>query len=683
MSPTNIFDAYRSLQRRVQARLDGDQLPPIIDSEETLVDILADAQLYLTAGTQMMARGNNKSAAKIFRKGIETLDENPVPKDETGEDIALELYSKWAETEILNTNFLQSLELAESLITRAKSKDDLAEAYELKIRTLMFMGRLQEAENLVLYLSEELGIPITSEKPPEFSPQDLADLPEVQEPWKESLIRCHKALGEITFITCKFELCLSSVLTAMRFCLEHGRSSLLYQCLMDYALMLCCHFGEVEKGYQFGKFALESLAERDKLSKPGCRCAFFGMISNWVLPIRDLIEPLEETFSIGARVGDFMMASCSVLAALDDRRFIGFNLAELRSLYEQWESKFRQLNLEYPLTYASIAHQLILDLQGERTRVFDRSGLSMLIESQQYTPVFLACICETMRAYLLGNPLDALTIIQEFKKYEKAAFGYIINAELNLYNSLSLIACLTEENEVAYMQKIAANQKIAEGWARNAEGNFNHGYLLVEAELDRLDGKIEEAKVNYDRAILYARANGFIQIAAIANELAGKLYLSIGEQENGISCLSNAYQLYIDWGAIAVAERLAIEFPWLCKNSISIDSSNCIVEGETNSISIEKWIAQVFVNRFGLTRLNGCRVSFLRCSETLIIEFQDGDQLDQVWRDWGDDLAKVAQSVGCSDEELIQIQKLKLHSPQSNCKPLSYKPFSIKQYPEV
>ena len=620
----------------------------------------ANAQICLTAGEKLMEDGDNKSAAKIFRKGIETLDKNCMEDTAPGANfakyIALDLYARWAAAEILNTNFFHSLELAESLITRAKSKNDLAEAYELKIRTLMFLGRIEVAKECALELLEKFEISLTTEKPPEFLPQDFANLPETQVPWEQSVSRCIKALGEITFISYEYKLCLAAVLTAIRFCFEHGRSTLWQQCLVDYTLILCHHFGEVEKGYELGKFALESLSDEDELSKPGCREVFYAMISNSKDSVRNSIKPLEDTFAIGAKVGDFMMAGCSVLAALDGQRFLGLNLYSLELLYKQWKDKFKQLNLDYSLTYASIGQQLILDLKGENTTVFNKNiELEALIEEKQYTPVFLFCVCETMRAYILGSPQEALTIIEKFKKYKDAAFGLIISAEFNPYYSLSLIASLSDENKTLHLQQTAANQKIMADRAHHAPMNFCPKYLLVEAERYRILGEYENALQFYQQAIALAQKQDFTQDIALANELAGEFCLQQNDIEAAERYLQEARSQYKTWGVTAKVEQLEFKYPWL-GSGLQITASGAIRSNNEDLSSPKNRILLQFFDSIRKQGINcECEINFLRTQKIILIGFPTPGQLDSTAR-------RIHSHLAQASRELQEAEQIKLYS---------------------
>jgi hypothetical protein len=55
-------------------------------------------------------------------------------------------------------------------------------------------------------------------------------------------------------------------------------------------------------------------------------------------------------------------------------------------------------------------------------------------------------------------------------------------------------------------------------WADNCPENFKHKYLLVQAEIARLQGQVLEAMDLYEQAIISASENEFIQHEALANE---------------------------------------------------------------------------------------------------------------------------------------------------------------------
>ena len=96
-----------------------------------------------------------------------------------------------------------------------------------------------------------------------------------------------------------------------------------------------------------------------------------------------------------------------------------------------------------------------------------------------------------------------------------------------------------------------------------AFGNVNchHMVLLLEAGLCRLSKKSSQTiKSAYDNVVKACKRGGFIHHAALSSELAGKYYL---EEEKDFDWaahyLSNARDLYLQWGALAIVERLEKE----------------------------------------------------------------------------------------------------------------------------
>ncbi|MEG3975010.1 ATP-binding protein, partial [Microcoleus sp. herbarium8] len=100
-------------------------------------------------------------------------------------------------------------------------------------------------------------------------------------------------------------------------------------------------------------------------------------------------------------------------------------------------------------------------------------------------------------------------------------------------------------------------------WAVDAPMNYQHKYDLVAAEKARVLGQNSQAMDLYDRAISGAAKNGYIQEEALACELAGEFYQSLGKQIISQAYLTKAYYGYIRWGALAKVKHLESIHPFL------------------------------------------------------------------------------------------------------------------------
>ena len=86
---------------------------------------------------------------------------------------------------------------------------------------------------------------------------------------------------------------------------------------------------------------------------------------------------------------------------------------------------------------------------------------------------------------------------------------------------------------------------------------------MVAAEKARVLGYDTEAMNLYDRAIDEAAKNGYTQEEALAYELAGEFYQSLGKQIISQAYLTKAYYGYIRWGALAKVKHLESIHPFL------------------------------------------------------------------------------------------------------------------------
>ena len=93
--------------------------------------------------------------------------------------------------------------------------------------------------------------------------------------------------------------------------------------------------------------------------------------------------------------------------------------------------------------------------------------------------------------------------------------------------------------------------------------NTLHKLHLVEAERYRVLQKPVIAADFYERAIAGAKDNGYIQEAALANELAAKFDLNWGKEKAAAGYLQAAYYGYAHWGAKAKTQDLEHRYPHL------------------------------------------------------------------------------------------------------------------------
>jgi hypothetical protein len=86
---------------------------------------------------------------------------------------------------------------------------------------------------------------------------------------------------------------------------------------------------------------------------------------------------------------------------------------------------------------------------------------------------------------------------------------------------------------------------------------------LVGAEIARLEGRDLDAERLYEQAVRSAHANGFVQNAALADELAGRSYAVRGFEKTTHTYLRDARYGYLRWGAEGKVRQLDQLYPQL------------------------------------------------------------------------------------------------------------------------
>ena len=163
-----------------------------------------------------------------------------------------------------------------------------------------------------------------------------------------------------------------------------------------------------------------------------------------------------------------------------------------------------------------------------------------------------------------------------FEQYELAVKSAVKQAEKYLSAVLSTINCpvFAFYSTLAYLaryehldaqdrKKIYKNLKQIKIWAAFSPSNHMYKYYLLKAEIcwiEKAEGKAAEF---FDLAIEHAVNNGFVQDAALANELAAKYYYRRGKEHIAKAYMCEAYNLYQKWGADEKARQLAKKYSYL------------------------------------------------------------------------------------------------------------------------
>ncbi|NDJ17522.1 trifunctional serine/threonine-protein kinase/ATP-binding protein/sensor histidine kinase [Myxacorys almedinensis] len=403
---------------------------------------------------------------------------------------------------------------------------------------------------------------------------DLLNAPEMTSPEKKTAAKLLMALGAPTYFS-QYDLWLIVVMQIVNLSLQYGQLPESTYGYSEYGLILGSMLGDYETGYEFGQLSLNISEKLNALAEKCQVCLVIGgSINHWVRPLKEDAITFTEGYQAGLESGELQFAGYNIAHQMVNTFYQGVDLESLAAKLPDYLQFARQ-------TQNQLVEDMLLacDLAIRSLRVGNarelRFSTEHLTEAQylehsrthgSLAAVGMYLIFKAQILLLYDQPAAALQSIQQAEALRHYFPGCISLAAFNVCHSLSLVAQLYQvsaSTQALYRQQIAENQQQMQRWATLCPENFLHHVLLVEAELARRSANPWDAIALYDQAIAAAEANGFIQDAAFANELAAQFWLKQGKEKMAQAYLLEAYYGYQRWGAEAKLADLHSRYPYL------------------------------------------------------------------------------------------------------------------------
>ncbi|CAM2154654.1 histidine kinase [Pararobbsia alpina] len=179
-------------------------------------------------------------------------------------------------------------------------------------------------------------------------------------------------------------------------------------------------------------------------------------------------------------------------------------------------------------------------------------------ESSRAIAAFSQLAHEQCACMVFADVRGAIEAEERAKAFYWGSRGFLETAEHHFYGALAragiLRTCEPDERE-AHRAALTAHMALLRTWDSHCPDNFGCRLALAEAEVAHTEGRMLDAERDYEVAIRRARSHGFLQVEAIANDLAAAFYLSRGLETIAFVYLRSARNAYRYWGADAkVAE---------------------------------------------------------------------------------------------------------------------------------
>ena len=543
-------------------------------------------QFNLIAGRKAKASAAYELALKYLTAGIELL---PPESWQTDYDLTLALYESAAEAAYLSTDFQQMERWAEIVLQQATNQLDKIKVFEIRITACAMQTKLQEAVRIGREALKMLGINLP-ESPISLHIQqaltktaayltgkkieDLINLPVMTNLHKLATIRVLSSMFSSTFIVEPMLLPLI-VCEQVNLSINYGNSAFSAFGYANYGAILKGIVRDIESGDRFGQLALNLI---DKLNALEFKSKTLNLVAFVLMHgkhhVKDTLPLLEEAYQSALENGDLECIGYSAVNICQSLYFIGQKLPQLEQKMANYNHLLFQLKQETVLTWNQIYRQTVLQLMGN-------SASSDILLSKDYSPEKLLPLLlkandrvgiqhfylqKLILAYLFGDIEQALENATQAEVYLDGVAGFINVSEYHFYDALARLAAYpsaTKKEQEEHLFSATSNLKKLQKKALSAPMNLQHKCDLITAEKARVLGNIVTAMEYYDRAIAGAQENGYIQVQALAAELAGAFYLSIGRERIAKTYLTEARYCYQRWGAKAKATDLESKYSHL------------------------------------------------------------------------------------------------------------------------
>jgi predicted ATPase/signal transduction histidine kinase len=605
-------------------------------------------------------------------------------------DLMLALYME----AIADAQAVGNLERADKLVQvalrYAESPLEQAAILAHQIESLVARGDTQQAIETALHALQLLDVPLRLDPPEGLTPEALTAQviidPALDQTrpmvgnrrvladqilaaaWRAHHSMSHETVGPVLY-------------TRLHLCTEGATPRMVADTAAQFAVLLCGPLNDIERGYRFGKMALE-LIERLGIeeARPSAIKSFFARVHHWMAPLQESIAPLRTSIRIGLDHGDPLAACRGALAYCMHLFFLGEHLASVEEQAVRSGELASNLALPEHATVLDLLRLRLRGLMGNERRVFEvmsearnereRTATALAAFERVSSPslLFLGNFYEMVHAYHFGDLERALGRAQQAVQHRTGVTGHFVVAEHNCFYSLTLLALCEGASDARrgeHLNQVAANQAQMAIWAHHAPANFQFRYDLIAAEQARVLGQYEEAIELFDAAIRGAAERSAIQFEALSLERMAAMQRALGDAQSAEEYARDAHAAYLRWGAQSKAQALSVKYeidlkdPWSEAPVTVVEDPDLtvphvlpiIMGRDVSQRVVEPDLAAILTASQAISREIELDQVLARCIEALVAHTDAQRGVIALWEDeqlvvastWEDDDVRVQQ----------------------------------------
>ncbi len=519
-------------------------------------------KLNLQAGNLAKASTAYHSTVHFLKEGMKLLSEDSWSIDYK---TTFSYFTELSEAEYLTGNYLEAEKLFAVVFSKATSLYDRIKLYELKIDCYTRQMKYNDVFNTAKVALKELGFSLPAKigrhtifkekfkimlKLKRKDIAGLINLPTVTDPKICSLIKIMVKIADAAYTT---ESYLFAFLTikGVDLTLKHGNCQGTAYFFSRIAALFCQPglFTDINKGCQFSKLAL-NLNDKYYSRSLHIRILFANTyVSHWQEPLKNNLKNYLNVIDLCLHNGDSQYLNFSYLFYTTSYLLMGKSLKETVELFNEYTHHIKK---NKPLNTNSYFFLVKQALNNNSTESLDRLFLTSFFLIKSFIFYLYG---EHKKGIDLGKN-ESLFIdgLYSNPSVPMFYFFYALHLSANYHNS-------NRTTKIKYYYKLQLINHKFKKWGLHNKSTYYQMYLLISAEIARLNKKDDRAVNLYKEAIELAGKNEFLYCQAIASECAGKFYLERDMLKEASHYINAAYHCYELWQAKTKLKQLKKAYP--------------------------------------------------------------------------------------------------------------------------
>jgi predicted ATPase len=551
------------------------------------VDGLELARLNLEVGEKAVGVSAFVPASRYLQKGLDALEMVNYPW-RSCYNLALRLHRAAADVELCLGNFELGRDLSEKIFQNAVSVQDKlpsslslanalgrherhAEAFELCKKALFRLGEFPRRFHIVHLLGGARSVKRFFQK---HTDDEILRLPLMIDKNKLIAMKFLTELGLRAFQCDKMPIVFLCIIRLLHMTFQFGICDRSAQAFAAYGMLLGGPFRDQEMANRMGKLARTILEiTKGKHMEALTLYTVACFIDGWRAQRAQVLETFQRALKAGMECGDFEN-SFRARGLKNIYAFLaGYPLGPIEKSSCELCHQCQHYGVDSILAMEIPFRFLLLHLMG-KTRIDWKK-----IREEPLQTLAAADSSDTFRlisyyqaraqiAYYFGELELAERMARKLCAHSKPDLAYTGTTIRVFFCGLIGSALARKTGRTKYKRQ--ARQALKEMKRVTARGGLNtlHKYLLMQADYSACCKPNEDAQQKaFDEAIATAARAGFIQDAALANELAGDYFISTCDKYRPTYYLTRARDLYQEWGAHAKVNHLREKHKTLIKTS--------------------------------------------------------------------------------------------------------------------